>query len=239
MADDSKKTPPTSGTSKADDKDGVKNAAKPPSSPSTTPSGSAPTGSASPGSASASATTGGNAGSSAASAQGASSTRGGASAKETNASTARPITSTPAYGDPTVDRLSLEPADSDDWVTRTKLWVEENPALAIVGAVGLGLLVGRIVTAAIPDPEPKTLTGKIEKRAKELSKQGRHYADDAGDVIGQQLAIAAEALGVAATAVSKNAKHGYDEAKDFSEHIAEAIGDAFSKKAGQWLDKLS
>lgn len=150
----------------------------------------------------------------------------------------RPVTSNPAYGDPTVDRLSLDPADSDDWVTRTKLWVEENPALAIVGAIGLGLLVGRIVTAAIPDPEP-SLTDKIERRAKELSKQGHYYADDAGDVISQQLSVAADALGEAARAVSKNAKEGYGEAKDFSESIAEAIGDAFSKKASDWLDKIS
>jgi len=159
--------------------------------------------------------------------------------KTTNASTARPITSNPAYGDPTVDRLSLEPADSDDWVTRTKLWVEENPALAVVGAIGLGLLVGRIVTAAIPDPEPKTLTDKIEKRARDLSKQGRYYADDAGDAIAQQLAVAADALGEAANVVSKNAKHGLDEAKDFSEHIADAIGEAFSKKANDWLKRVS
>jgi len=159
--------------------------------------------------------------------------------KTTNASTARPITSNPAYGDPTVDRLSLEPADSDDWVTRTKLWVEENPALAVVGAIGLGLLVGRIVTAAIPDPEPKTLTDKIEQRAKELSKQGRYYADDAGDAIAQQLAVAADALGEAANVVSKNAKHGLDEAKDFSEHIADAIGEAFSKKANDWIKRVS
>ncbi len=157
----------------------------------------------------------------------------------TNAHSARPVTSTPAFGDPTVDRLSLDPADSDDWVTRTKLWVEENPALAIVGAIGIGLLVGRIVMAAIPEPEPKTLTAKIEKRAKTLSKQGRYYADDAGDAISKQLAVAAEALAEASHAVSKNAKHGFEEAKDFSESIAEAIGQAFSKKAGDWLDKIT
>lgn len=151
----------------------------------------------------------------------------------------RPITSTPAYGDPTVDRLALEPADSDDWVTRTKLWVEENPALAVVGAVGLGLLVGRIVTSALPSPEPKTLTGKIEKRAHELAKQGRYVADDAGDAIARQLAVAADALAEASGAVQKNAKKGYGEAKDFSETIAEAIGDAFSKKASDWIDKLT
>ena len=156
-----------------------------------------------------------------------------------SAAPGRPVTSTPNYGDPTVDRLSLDPVDSDDWVTRTKLWVEENPLLAVVGAVGLGLVVGRVVIAAIPDPEPKTLTGKIERRAKDLSKKGRYVADDAGDAISHQLAIAADALSEAAHAVSKNAKQGYSEAKDFSETIAEAIGDAFSKKASTWLDKIS
>ena len=138
-----------------------------------------------------------------------------------------------------MDRLALEPADSDDWVARTKLWVEENPALAVVGAVGLGLLVGRIVMAALPDPAPKTLTGKIEQRAHELAKQGRYYADDAGDAIARQLAVAADALAEASGAVQKNAKKGYSEAKDFSETIAEAIGDAFSKKAGDWINKLT
>lgn len=164
---------------------------------------------------------------------------GGSSAGGPGVGGTRPVTTTPSYGDPTVDRLALEPADADDWVTRTKLWVEENPALAVVGAVGLGLLVGRIVMAAIPEPEPKTLTAKIEKRAHELAKQGRYYADDAGDVIARQLAVAADALAEASGAVSKNAKKGYAEAKDFSETVAEAIGQAFSKKAGDWIDKLT
>lgn len=189
-----------------------------------------------PGGAGAGSTTGSKPGSSSTSAG---PTASNAGTTATNAASARPITSRPAFGDPTVDRLSLDPADSDDWVTRTKLWVEENPALAIIGAIGIGLLVGRIVTAAIPEPQPKTLTGKIEKRAKELSKQGRYYADDAGEVISKQLAIAAEALGEASHAVAKNAKHGFEEAKDFSETVAEAIGQAFSKKASTWLDKIS
>jgi len=163
----------------------------------------------------------------------------GAPAGSSAGSSPRPVTTTPGAGDPTVDRLSLDPADSDDWVTRTKLWVEENPVLAVVGAVGLGLIVGRLVVMAMPEPEPKTLTGKIEKRAHELAKQGRYVADDAGDAIARQLAIAAEALGEASGAVAKNAKKGYSEAKDFSETIAEAIGEAFSKKASSWLERLS
>ncbi len=161
---------------------------------------------------------------------------------DTNSATAaagRPVTTMPNYGDPTVDRLSLEPADSEDWVTRTKMWVEENPVLAVVGAVGLGLLVGRVAMAAAPQPAPKTLTDKIEQRAKLLAKQGRYAADDAGDAISQQLAVAADALSEAAHSVSKNAQHGYAEAKDFTETIADAIGEAFSKKASDWMSKLS
>ena len=167
------------------------------------------------------------------------STPSGSTTSGSAASSPRPVTTSPAAGDPTVDRLSLDPADSDDWVARTKLWVEENPVLAVLGAVGLGLIVGRLVVMAMPEPEPKTLTGKIEKRAHELAKQGRYVADDAGDAIARQLAIAAEALGEASGAVAKNAKKGYSEARDFSETIAEAIGEAFSKKAGNWLEKLS
>jgi hypothetical protein len=225
MANDSKNTP-TSGAANANKPEPTPEAAKQPTDAASKPSGARATSAPAPGAASAKPPT---------PSPTPSSTASGASKSTTPP---RPITSNPAYGDPIVDRLSLDPADSDDWVMRTKLWVEENPALAIVGAIGLGLLVGRIVTAAIPDPEP-SLTDKIERRAKELSKQGRYYADDAGDAIGKQLAIAAEALGVAAQSVSHNAKHGFDEAKDFSEHIAEAIGDAFSKKASQWLDKIS
>lgn len=160
-------------------------------------------------------------------------------ANSATAAAGRPVTTTPNYGDPTVDRLSLDPADNDDWVTRTKLWVEENPVLAVVGAIGLGLVVGRVVMAAVPEPAPKTLTDKIEQRAKILAKQGKYVANDAGDAISSQLAVAADALSEAAQAVSKNAQHGYGEAKDFTETIAEAIGDAFSKKAGEWMNKLS
>ena len=49
----------------------------------------------------------------------------------------------------------------------------------------------------------------------------------------------ADALSEASGAVAKNAKKGYSEARDFSETVAEAIGHAFSKKAGDWLEKIS
>lgn len=151
----------------------------------------------------------------------------------------RPVTTTPAPGSPTTDRLSLDPERPHSTVERAKSWVEENPALAILGAAALGLVIGRAVIAILPKPEPETLKDKIEKRARELAEQGRYYADDAGETISEQLSVAAEALGEAAKVVAKGAKHGYEEAKDFSETVVEAIGHAFSKKASEWLDKMN
>lgn len=69
-----------------------------------------------------------------------------------------------------------------DWVTKTKAWVEEHPGLAILAATGIGLLAGRIVTALLPDPEP-TLADRVEKKAKvykkEAAKRRKHYKKEA------------------------------------------------------------
>ena len=69
-----------------------------------------------------------------------------------------------------------------DWVTTTKGWVEEHPALAILAASGIGLLAGRIVSGLFPDPEP-SLTDRVEKRAKvykkEAAKRGKAYKKEA------------------------------------------------------------
>ena len=69
-----------------------------------------------------------------------------------------------------------------DWVTTTKGWVEEHPALAILAATGVGLLAGRLVTALFPDPEP-SLADRVEDRAKvyrkEAAKRGKAYKKEA------------------------------------------------------------
>jgi hypothetical protein len=141
-------------------------------------------------------------------------------------------------GYPEVDMLSFDPED-DDWMLRARRWVEENPGLAVLGAAAAGLLIGRLVAAAIPEPEPEPLSRQVERRAKELAKQGRYAASDAGDIVAKQLAVAAEALGEASVAVGKGAKRGYDEAKDFGEYLAETVGQAIAKKAGTWINKIS
>ena len=165
---------------------------------------------------------------------GATSSSPGAQAR--SGATPRPAVRQSGDASPKADTLSFDP-ENGDWVAQTKRWIEENPVLAIAGAAAAGLIIGRLVAAAIPDPEPQTFSDKVEVRARELAKQGRYAAADAGDVASQQLAIAAEALGEASKAVAKGAKKGYGEAKDFGEFLAETVGDAVASKANKWLDK--
>lgn len=155
----------------------------------------------------------------------------------TTGSTPRPALNTSGEGYPDVDTLSFEP-EGNDWVAQTRRWVEQNPALAIAGAAAAGLIIGRLVMAAIPEPEPEPLSKQLEARAKKLAKEGRYAAEDAGQVASEQLSIAAEALAEASKAVGKGAKKGYVEAKDFGEYLADTVGEAIARKASQLLDRM-
>jgi len=180
-------------------------------------------------------------GSAGASSAGSASRPSGASSSPTgsagsSASRPRPAVNRSGDGYPEVDTLSFDPEEAD-WVGQTRRWIEENPGMAIAAAAAAGLLVGRLVAALIPEPEPQTFSDKVEARARELAKQGRYAANDAGDVVSKQLAIAADALSEASVAVGKGAKKGFDEAKDFGEFLAETIGQTVAERASKWLDK--
>lgn len=142
------------------------------------------------------------------------------------------------------------PADyamPDDYATaspvdKVKAWAEKNPGLAIVAAAGVGLLVGRIVSALAPEPEPPSLQKRIETRAKALKKSGAVKADVAGDAIQEKLDAAAEALREAGHTVAEKSEEGYERTRDFAEHIADAVKVAVTgvaaKKLDDWMDKI-
>ncbi|CAN5473414.1 hypothetical protein BH23BAC4_BH23BAC4_02410 [soil metagenome] len=147
-----------------------------------------------------------------------------------------------------------------DWLVDARRWVEDNPALAVVGAVGIGLLFGRLVAAAIPDKEPPSLgerlhkqsgrlrkdadkyAKKARKHAKTYSKDARGLASDASDVLQVQLSRAAEALAEASHTLSGSASEGYvktrDLAEDVSDAVKTAVAAAVTKKADEWINKV-
>ena len=134
----------------------------------------------------------------------------------------------------------------DDYETdpldQTRRWVEENPVLAVAAAAGIGLVVGRLVMALIPDPEPPSFTNRVEKRAKQLRKDAAVYADDAGAVVADQLKRAANALSEAAEVVAEKAEVGYERSKDLAEVVGDAVKAAVAgvvvKKADDWISKI-
>ena len=111
----------------------------------------------------------------------------------------------------------------DDYATesffdKTKAWVEANPGLAILAFAGTGLLVGRLVTALVPDPEPETLAERVEARARELKKE-------------------AEARGrTAAKKVKKGARGARNEAASFLGDTAKSVRDTSRSLADDVTD---
>lgn len=141
---------------------------------------------------------------------------------------------------------------SDDPVAQVKAWVEEHPGLAILGAAGIGLLAGRIVSGLFSEPEP-TLSDRVEHRArllqKEAAKRGKtlradasRYADGAGDSLQESLHRAAEALKEAASHAGDAAEEGYEKTKDLAETIADAakvaVTGVVATKIDDWIKKV-
>ncbi|OZC02830.1 hypothetical protein [Rubricoccus marinus] len=142
---------------------------------------------------------------------------------------------------------------SDSPVEKVKQWAEAHPGLALLAASGVGLVVGRLLIAMSPDPEPPTLTERVEKRAKVLQKQAKgsyaeakHTAGDAATASAAALAAAAVALKEAAEHVAERAgeaaEEGVDKAKDFADVMSDAVKVAVTgvvaKKADGWIKKF-
>ncbi|MFN3596481.1 MAG: hypothetical protein ACK41D_04350 [Rubricoccaceae bacterium] len=119
----------------------------------------------------------------------------------------------------TASPLSLDPADyempdeyAESWFDRARTWAEQNPLLAIAAAAGVGLVVGRVVMGLVPEPEPKTLKGKVQKQARTFSKDARH-------LYGEASKDAKKLYGEA----SKDAKKLYKRASKDAQHLGKEI----------------
>jgi flagellar hook-basal body complex protein FliE len=139
---------------------------------------------------------------------------------------------------------------TDDWVATTKGWVEENPALALLAATGIGLLAGRVVGALFSDPEP-SLADRVETRAKsvrkDLKKEAKRrrkdikkaqkrakkrgevykkdaaaFAHDAGESFEDFLQKASASIRDAAHSAGDVAEEGVEKTKDLADTLADA-----------------
>jgi len=153
---------------------------------------------------------------------------------------------------------------NEDPIAQAKAWVEAHPGLAILGAAGVGLVAGRLVMSLFPDPEPPSISDRVEKRARQLQKEakkrGKVYTKDAAalastanDSLQESLHRAADALKDAASHVGDYAKdaagtaadyagEGYEKTKDLAETVADAAREALTGvlavKIDDWVKKV-
>ena len=153
-------------------------------------------------------------------------------------------------------------------VDTIKQWVEAHPGLALLAAGGVGLVVGRLLMALTPDPEPPSLADRVEKRAKKLNKKARkgasHAYDDAKDNATEAAAASAAAVAAAAVVLKEAAEkwaekagHSAEKFADKASHVAEdgvekakdiadvlsdaakvAVTGVVAKKADDWMKKI-
>src|SRR5690606_33215245 len=69
---------------------------------------------------------------------------------------------------PALDDYEMPDDYETDALGQARRWVEDNPVLAIAAAAGVGLVVGRLVMALIPEPEPPSFSKRVEQRAKQV-----------------------------------------------------------------------
>ena len=126
-----------------------------------------------------------------------------------------------------VGRLRAEVARLN--VQQAQDWVRDNPALATLLTLGAGLVIGRLVGAALRPPPPPPLSRRIQTRALELASQAQQYAREAGDVVGRKAGVAGEDLAHRAEAFGRlvarrAAELGElvgEQAADYGTHAAE------------------
>lgn len=142
---------------------------------------------------------------------------------------------------------------SDNPVHKVKEWAQAHPGLALLAAGGAGLLIGRILVGLSPDPEPPSLSDRVEARAKVLARNARGYGEDARESAGEAaaasaaaLAAAAAALKEAAEAAGEKASHVAEEGAEKARDLADVISDAakvavtgvVAKKADDWIKRF-
>jgi len=126
-------------------------------------------------------------------------------------------------------RLDLEKARQ-----RARTWVEENPTLAVMLALGAGVVVGRIVSEALKPAPPPPLSARLKMQGQALASQARHYAHDMGDVVSERAAEIGDVLGRRARELGEDVTRRTKElGEDLTRRAASAVAEA-SEQATGW-----
>jgi len=158
-------------------------------------------------------------------------------------------------------RAELSQIQLEEARTRVVRWIDENPALALMLAVGGGLLVGRLLYNAFkpapPPPLPERVQERLSRQAHELAEEIRavlrERTGEAGELlrdraerVGEEAArrahLLGEQLGEAAEEVTGTVRHRAERGLRLAEGVWQAARTALAafavQRVADWARRL-
>lgn len=109
---------------------------------------------------------------------------------------------------------------------RVRSWVEENPVLASLLAVGGGILLGKLLKEAFRPAPPPTLTERARRQLRQLAAEAESLAHETGDVLSDRASATAHKLrAIAADTGETISRHSHE--------WGDAVSHAATKRAAQ------
>lgn len=135
-------------------------------------------------------------------------------------------------------RREVSEIDVDQARQRARTWVEENPALAVALAVGAGLVIGRLLSAALTPKPPPPLSERLRMQSRRLASQAQRYAHDVGDVVSERASEAVDALARKAHDFGEEVVRRAGEVAESATERAAALGEAVAERSAKTAHAL-
>ena len=83
-------------------------------------------------------------------------------------------------------RMEMQRLRLQESGAKARAWIEDNPALALVGALGGGVVIGRLLRKAVTPAPPPPMPVRARMKANKLATRAGGYAHELGDLISEQ-----------------------------------------------------
>ncbi len=135
-------------------------------------------------------------------------------------------------------RREVAKIDVEQARERARTWVQENPTLAVALAVGAGLVIGRLLSAALTPKPPPPLSERLRLQSRRLASQAQRYAHDVGDVVSERASEAVDALARKAHDFGEEVVRRAGEVAESATERAAALGEAVAERSAKTAHAL-
>lgn len=119
-------------------------------------------------------------------------------------------------------RAELSQMQLEEARTRVTRWIDDNPTLAVLLAVGGGILVGRLLYGAFKPAPPPPLPERVQLRSTRIAQQAQDLVEEIGEALRERAGETGDVLRQKATRAGEEA---VKRAQVWGEQVEEAAGD--------------